>query len=77
MAFVQCNIVFAGVGDLNVNGTSIQDLDFITEFTADQPAIDMNTENSRDLFVGTTTLTLADPSLGVTGLELTNINALC
>ena len=71
------DVVLAGVGDLSINGMFTPGVDFIIEFTADLPAIDMNTENSRGLFVGTTTLTLADPSLGVTGLELTNINALC
>jgi len=68
------DLVINGTGDFNVNGVPRPGQNFTIEFIADQPAVDLMSDTSRGLFVGTTTLTLAN--LGLVDVVSTNINAL-
>ena len=73
------DIIFMGSANFNIgiNSDFVQDQDFTLEFIADQPATDLLPgDTQRGLFIGTTTLTLADPALGVTGAQVTNVNAI-
>ena len=73
------DIIFMGSANFNIgiNNDVFEDQDFTLEFIADQPATDLLPgDTQRGLFIGTTTLTLADPALGVTGAQVTNVNAI-
>ena len=71
------DIIFMGSANFNINNVFVPDQDFTLEFIADQPATDLLPgDTQRGLFIGTTTLTLADPALGVTGAQVTNVNAI-
>ena len=71
------DIIFMGSANFNIGNAFVQDQDFTLEFIADQPATDLLPgDTQRGLFIGTTTLTLADPALGVTGAQVTNVNAI-
>ena len=73
------DIIFMGSANFNsgINNDFVPDQDFTLEFIADQPATDLLPgDTQRGLFIGTTTLTLADPALGVTGAQVTNVNAI-
>ena len=73
------DIIFMGSANFNIgiNNDFVRDQDFTLEFIADQPATDLLPgDTQRGLFIGTTTLTLADPALGVTGAQVTNVNAI-
>ena len=73
------DIIFMGSANFNIgiNNDFFEDQDFTLEFIADQPATDLLPgDTQRGLFIGTTTLTLADPALGVTGAQVTNVNAI-
>ena len=73
------DIIFMGSANFNIgiNSDFFEDQDFTLEFIADQPATDLLPgDTQRGLFIGTTTLTLADPALGVTGAQVTNVNAI-
>lgn len=73
------DIIFMGSANFNIgiNSDFFEDQDFTLEFIADQPATDLLPgDTQRGLFIGTTTLTLADPALGITGAQVTNVNAI-
>ena len=71
------DIIFMGSANFNINNVFVPDQDFTLEFIADQPATDLLPgDTQRGLFIGTTTLTLANPALGVTGAQVTNVNAI-
>ena len=71
------DIIFMGSANFNINNVFVPDQDFTLEFIADQPATDLLPgDTQRGLFIGTTTLTLADPALGVTGAQVTNVNGI-
>ena len=73
------DIIFMGSANFNIgiNSDFFPDQDFTLEFIADQPATDLLPgDTQRGLFIGTTTLTLANPTLGVTGAQVTNVNAI-
>ena len=73
------DIIFMGSANFNIgiNNDFFPNQDFTLEFIADQPATDLLPgDTQRGLFIGTTTLTLADPALGVTGAQVTNVNAI-
>ena len=73
------DIIFMGSANFNIgiNNDFFPNQDFTLEFIADQPATDLLPgDTQRGLFIGTTTLTLADPALGVTGAQVTNVNGI-
>ena len=72
----RADLVILGNGAFSVNNVFLPNQDFTIEFVADQPATDLLGDPSRGLFLGTTTLTLANPALGVTNLVSSNVNAL-